>query len=173
MLQNLVIGAIGSLIASILFLLSLYQLRPKIAISPEIAKTSYDGKTVYAIKIINSGNRDVVDIRAELLMLEPRVMDGGIGKNILQFSLAREQWFLLHPISKSKDGNEFNNTFEFITADNIHDDWAKHENSYLLFQVHAQDVLSWFSEVFSHEYYSWEDIIEGRFSVGSSMKIST
>lgn len=171
LIQSLVIGAIGSLIASFLFLLILYRLQPKLEISPKIAKTTYDGETVYAIKVMNSGNRDAVDIRAELLMIEPQVVGGGIGRNILQVSLVRDQWFLLRPMSKV--GDRSGAVFEFITTENLDEEWAKHENSYLLFQVHARDVLSGFARLFSYEYYSRKVIMNGRFSIGASMEIGT
>jgi hypothetical protein len=169
MIENLVIGAIGSLIASAFFIIILYQFRPNLELSPQIAKTNYDGKIVYAIKVLNSGNRDAISIRAELLMIEPQVVSGGIGKNILQFSLERDNWFLLHPSSKTSEN--FSVTFEFITCDDLIAEWETYENSYLIFQVYAQDVFSGFARVFSREYYSQNDVINGRFSKGTSMKI--
>ncbi|MFA5182511.1 MAG: hypothetical protein WC405_14410 [Syntrophales bacterium] len=169
-IESLSTGAIGSLIASALFLFIMYRHRPKLEISPNIAKTTYDGKTVYAIKVINSGSRDAFAIRAEFLMIEPWVVSGGIGSNILQFSLVRDQWFILNPTSKV--GDTFGSNFEFITNEDLEGDWVNHENSYLLFRVHAQDVLSGFARVFVHQYYSRKAIIEGRFAKGASMEIS-
>jgi len=60
-------------------------------------------------------------------MIEPWVVSGGIGSNILQFSLARDQWFILNPTSKV--GDTLGSSFEFITKEDLEGDWAKHENS--------------------------------------------
>jgi hypothetical protein len=87
MIENLVIGAIGSFIASIVFILALYRLRPFLTISPKIAKTEYEGMTVYSIKVLNSGSRDVIDIATELLIIEPHVVGDGVGRNILQCNI--------------------------------------------------------------------------------------
>jgi hypothetical protein len=166
---SLVIGAIGSLIASAIFLLIMCRVRSNLELSSKIAKTIYNRETVYSIKIINSGKRDVVAIRAELLMIEPQVVHGGIGKNILQIPLVRDEWFLLEPISKNDD--DFG-SFEFITTENIDEEWGLRPNAYLLFRVHAQDSISGFSKIFSTKYYSRSDIVQGRFAKGASMLIS-
>ena len=170
MIKNLLVGALGSLIASAVFFGGLYRLRPRLMLSPKIAKTTYEGKIVYAFKIINSGRRDVVGIRAELLLIEPQVVKGGVGKNILQFSLDRDHWFYLPPVTKV--GADLITSFEFITTENLEEEWSKRKSSYLQLRIYAQDALSGFSRVFSQTYHSQDDICLGRFAK-ESMDIST
>ena len=170
MIQNLLIGALGSLIASGLFLLLMYRLRPKLDLSPKIARTTYDGETVYALKVVNSGRRDAIEIQGELLMIEPQVVGGGVGRNILQVPLVRERWFQLNPAAEV--GEKFGASFEFVVTTNLEEEWMKHKNSYLLFRVHARDAMSGFSRVFSTAYYSQSDIIAGRFGAGATMAVS-
>ena len=169
MIVNLIIGAIGSLIASALFLLLLFRFRPNLEISPSISKSTYDDQTVYSIKVVNKGSRDVVRLSTELLMVEPQVVKGGIGKNILQFALAKNEWFALTPTAE-RDGEA---AFEFITNEKIESEWGQRPNSYLIFRVYAQDSFSGFTKVFSKKYFSrTDDIVVGRFGVGASMEIS-
>ena len=169
MIANLIIGAIGSLIASALFLLLLLRFRPNLEISPSISKPTYDGQTIYSIKVVNRGSRDVVRLSAELLMVEPQVVKGGIGKKILQFALSKNEWFALTPTTEH-DGEA---AFEFITNEKIEFEWEQRPNSYLIFRVYAQDSLSGFTKVFSNKYFSkTDDIIVGRFGFGASMEIS-
>lgn len=170
MIENFLIGALGSLIASAIFLLLLHRYRPKLILSSKIAKTSYDGKIVYAFKVINSGKRDVIGIRGELLLIEPHVVKGGIGKNILQFDLVRDQWFYLPPVKTISD--DIITSYEFITFDQLEEEWSKKKNSYLQFRIYAQDAFSGFSKVFSQTYYSSGNTIHnGRFAIKESMEI--
>jgi hypothetical protein len=171
MLLNLVIGAIGSLLASAVFLFILFRYRPRLLLSTQIAKTTYADKAVYAFKVLNSGHRDAVAIKAEVLMIEPQVIVGGVGRNVLQVSLVRDNWFVLRPLSKVGD-KVLDATFEFITCENVEQEWATHANSYLVFRVQAQDALSGFSAVFSSEISSRNEIKVGRFAKGQSMAIS-
>lgn len=165
------IGVVGSLIASILIIWFMYSQRPHLIISNKIAKTSYQGKTVYAIKVINRGKRDVVSIRADLVMYEPKIVQGGESYNILEIPLERNDIFQLPPLGHKK--SRPTGIFEFITYKDIEAVWSNHDNSYISFRIIGQDSLSGFSKVFSSEFWSQKVIEAGRFGAGDDMKISS
>lgn len=164
-------GFISALCASAVFVFLMYSMRPKLQLSSKIAKTIFEGQTVYSFKVINTGRRDAISLVAELLLIQPVVVDGGIGYNIIEIPLVRNKLFHIRPLSKV--GDKFGAVFEFITIDNIDDEWNKYQNSYLLFRLTAQDSLSLFYHVFSSEFDSPEKaIVVGRFAKGAKMEIA-
>lgn len=166
------IGFISGICASAAFVFLMYSQRPRLKVSTQIAKTSIEGRTFYAFKIINAGRRDALSVDAELFLIQPHTVEGGIGYNIIEIPLVRPKLFLLRP--QAKVGTKFGGVFEFITTADLEEEWRKFADSYLLFRVIAQDSLSLFSQVFSSEFDSPEKAIAvGRFAKGASMKIST
>ena len=170
-LASLVTGLVSSICASIVFVFLMYTLRPKLKLSSKIAKTSFEGKTVYAFKVANMGTRDAYSINAELFIIQPHPVEGGIGYNIIELPLVRRKLFHIRPLAKI--GDKFGGVFEFITIEDLDAEWRKFENSYLLFRVYAQDSISMFSRVFTAEFDAPEAaIVAGRFAKGASMKIA-
>lgn len=168
---SLLTGFISALCASVTFVLLMYRQRPKLELSRKIAKTSFEGKTLYALKVVNAGRRDAISINAELFLLQPHPVEGGTGYNIIEIALVRRKLFHIRPLSKV--GDKFGAVFEFITSEDLEAEWSKFQNSYLLFRVTAQDSLSLFSRVFTSEYDSPEKtIVVGRFAKGASMNVA-
>lgn len=168
---GLLTGIVSSLCASGVFVFLMYSMRPKLQLSTEIAKTIFEGQTVYSFKVINTGRRDAISLIAELLLIQPNVVEGGIGYNIIDIPLVRNKLFHIRPLSKV--GDKFGAVFEFITTENIDDEWIKFQNSYLLFRLTAQDSLSLFYHVFSREFESpGKSIVIGRFAKGAKMNIA-
>lgn len=156
---------------SALFLYLRYSQRPKLQLSMKIAKTTIGGNTVYAFKVINSGRRDAISVAAELFLIQPHVVEGGIGYNIMEIDLVRSKLFQLRPLKKV--GDKFGAVFEFITTEDLESEWNGFINSYLTFRVTAQDSISQFTKVFTSEFKSPESsIICGRFGKGGKMDIS-
>lgn len=171
-ITSLVTGFISALCASAVFVLLMYRQRPKLQLSSKIAKTTFEDTTVYAFKVINTGRRDAISVIAELFLIQPTVVEGGIGYNIIEIVLVRNKLFHIRPLKKV--GDKFGAVFEFITAEDLEAEWGKFQNSYLLFRVTAQDSLSLFSHVFTSEFDSPEKaIVAGRFAKGAKMSIST
>jgi len=168
---SLLIGISGSIIASLAILYFIYCQKPNLLISNKIAKTTYNQDIVFAVKVVNNGNRDAVAIKAEFLLVEPQVVEGGVGYNFLKISLEQNEIFDLRPIAEVRE--RFGAVFEFITKTDIEEEWNKRNNSFLLFKLIAQDSLSGVSKVFTSEFYSTKDIQNGRFAKGLSMNIST
>lgn len=162
---------ISPLGVSALFLYLRYRQRPKLQLSTKIAKTTIGGTTVYAFKVINAGRRDAISVAAELFLIQPHVVEGGIGYNIMEIDLVRSKLFQLRPLKKV--GDKFGAVFEFITTDDLETEWNCFENSYLTFRVTAQDSISQFTKVFTSEFETPdESIVYGRFGKGAKMSIS-
>ena len=168
---SLLTGFISAIFASAVFVYIMYSQRPKLELSRQIARTSFKGQTIYAFKVINAGRRDAVTVSAELFLIQPHTVEGGIGYNIIEIPLVRNKLFHLRPVAKV--GTKFGGVFEFITLADLEAEWLAFTDSYLLFRVLAQDSLSFFSQVFSSEFGDPEKAIAaGRFAKGASMKIS-
>jgi hypothetical protein len=169
---GLVTGFFSAICASAVFVYIMYSQRPKLELSRQIAKTNFKGQTIYAFKVINAGRRDAVTVSAELFLIQPHTVEGGVGYNVIEIPLVRQKLFHLRPVAKV--GTKFGGVFEFITLADLEAEWLALTDSYLLFRVLAQDSLSFFSQVFSSEFGDPEKAIAaGRFAKGASMKISS
>lgn len=170
MVENFLIGASGSLLASGIFLLFLfYGLRPKIRISPNIARrTNERGVSVYTFKIINDTPYSVVDIRIEIVLYTPRnISNGQINDATI---LVRHERFELDSPKKLSEpfGNE-----AWYTYEGLEEKWND-ENQHLVFRVMARHSMSQFSKVSSHSYYrKGVSIKTGQFSNGPSLDVVT
>ncbi len=77
-LDKILLSVFIGIFTSALFLLFLSKFKPKILISPIIAKRlGDDDKYLYSIKIINKTKYTLVDIKAELLLRSPFQTDNG------------------------------------------------------------------------------------------------
>ena len=170
-INSLWTGFVSAIWASAVFVYLMYRQRPQLELSTKVAKTTIGGKTVYAFKVINSGRRDAISIIAELVLIQPHVVEGGIGYNIMEIDLVRNKLFHMRPLKKV--GDKFGAVFEFITTEDLESEWNDFKNSYLLFRVTAQDAISQFTHVFTSEYKSPDkSIVYGRFGKGAKMSIS-
>ncbi len=165
---NLLIGASGSLVASIVFLLCLfYGFRPKIRISPHIAKHINDkGVPAYVVKIVNDTRYPLVDLRIELVLLRPRTISNGSIDDL--DILVRHDRFQLDSQSDAAEpfGNEACYTFP-----RLEDHW-KEPGQHLVFRVIARHSLSQFSRVFLQKYEVRESALrDGQFANGSTFEV--
>jgi len=158
--------------ASAVFVYLMYRQRPKLELSPQIAKTTIGDNTVYAFKVINTGRRDANSVMAELFLIQPHVVEGGTGYNIMELDLVRNNLFQMRPLKRV--GDKFGAVFEFITTEDLEGEWKGFKDSYLLFRVSAQDSISQFTKVFTVEFESPEEaIVVGRFAKGARMEITS
>lgn len=170
MLENFLIGAAGSLTASIIFIYFLFRyLRPRVLISPNIAKRIDErGIPAYTFKIVNETPYPVVDIRIEIVLYTPRnIANGQINDAII---LARHERFELDSPKKLSEpfGNE-----TYYTYNKLEDVWND-DKQHVVFRVMVRHSLTQFSRVFSHSYYRKGSCIKlGQFANGSSLDVVT
>ena len=167
----ILLGIIGGLASSSLFLIILSKFRPKLAISEVMSVGEYEGSKLYSFKVLNKGSRRAINIKVELYIIGHRVVKGakGRGKKYYQVSLLKDQFIRLEPLTK--ESGEFS-SFEFSTDVNLEEEWRSKEESYLLCIVTAQDDLTSFNKTFEIRYESIkESFKEGRFGYGEDMTV--
>ena len=171
MLENFLIGAAGSLTASIVFLIFLfYYLRPKVCISPHIAKRINERGWLpaYTFKIINETPYPVVDIRIEIILYTPRnISNWQINDATI---LARHERFELDSPKKLSEpfGNE-----TYYTYEGLEEKWND-DRQHVVFRVMVRHSLTQFSRVFSHSYYRKGACIKlGQFANVPSLDVVT
>lgn len=181
--SNVALGVLGSFIASILFLAALFARRPRLRISDRIARTDLNEKPAYAIKVVNVGWFDCINLRAELVLVQPDKVAGGIAKRIAPVPLLKDCVFVLR--SPRSAGAQGSVAFVFVTQDDLAVTWKKQEDRwqanhpnepevrpYIHIVVYGQDGLSNFGRVFDMSYKSaYHDLQTGEFEHGSSLEI--
>ena len=96
LLTNILIEIGGGIFTSVLFLWILFKLRPRIELSPHIARRIEDGKMLYQIKFYNSRRWfKVFDVRMELHLCKPYGAPGGKNLKMKPIELADNNiWYL-------------------------------------------------------------------------------
>jgi hypothetical protein len=170
-LLAIIIGVLSSFVASLLFLFFLTGVRPNIVISDQIAKSksSTTGELVYIIKVINKTKRPIIDIKAQLHLINLVVMPGGVIRNTNKIELKTSE---IMEISKFDFEDKMANyAYRFVVNENIEQKWDNSQ-SFLRFKISAKDSLSGFSRVFGKNYHTKiNSIQEGKFEAGSSLEI--
>jgi len=168
---SIIIGVLSSLTASFVFLLCLSRLRPKILISSQIAKgKTSQGETVYRIKVINKSKRTIINVKANLHLMTPKVVPGGLIVNAKMIQLKREDPMQI-AMFNLKD-KEASYAFRFQTYEDIETIWENDASSYLRFRIFAMDSLSSLGKVFRQDYHTKRNsIIDGEFEFGNSLEI--
>ena len=168
MLENLVIGVISGFIASMLFVLFLYRLRPKILISSEIAKElQSNGQFFYTFKIVNETPYPVIDFKLELIILTPTNLPNGTGSHAKIIS-SLERFELESGKNPSPD---FDNELFFTFPAALEDVWDD-TSQQLLLVVIAKHSLSQFSRVTKQRFFRRDASIKvGRFPTGESLYV--
>ncbi len=170
-LQSILIGVLSSLVASIVFLLFLTRLRPKIEISNQVARTvTSTGKTIYRIKIINKSRVPIMNIRAQLHVMTPTTVPSGIIYVSKDISFQQSAVMELSKLDKQDKTAAY--AYRFRTYDSLDDLWNNDSQSYLRFRVQATHSVSGFSKVFRKDYYTKRNsIVDGEFDFGNSVNI--
>ncbi|WP_156786032.1 hypothetical protein [Archaeoglobus veneficus] len=171
LLLSIIIGVISSVIASLLFLLFLTRVRPEIEISNQIAKgkSLTTGDTIYRIKVINKTRRPIINIKAQLHLVTPITVPGGILLKSKEIPLRRSEIMYLEKFDPNDENAEY--AFRFVTYENIEEIWKDDKRSFLRFRICATDSISGFTKVFIKEYHTKSLIREGEFEFGNSMEI--
>jgi hypothetical protein len=172
-LSSLVTGVISGIVASLVFTLIMYNLRPKVKISPEINRTEYrdDGIIFYGIKILNNSRfTGLLDVRAELVLMTPFNAHGG--PNFHMDDIPLKSNYLAHCNKYSKKDKEGAYAVIFTTPVDIDSLW-KTEGQFITFNIYAKHPFSGFSKAFEQKYYTKRDCIKnGRFTFGNKFDIS-
>jgi hypothetical protein len=169
---SIVIGIISSFVSAFIWLYFFGTLRPKIDISPEIAKdiNASDGSPAYIIKIINHSRRPAMNIRAKLSLIKPFIVPQGQVKLSKPIPLKSDEIFSLKQFSNNDRDADY--AFRFVTFENLEDLWSNDETHFLVFRVFALDSLSGLGKLFEKKYTMRRNTIKkGSFVFGNSFEI--
>jgi hypothetical protein len=160
----LCVGAFSSLMASLIYLIILSCLRPKLKISKDIA--NYDGR--YFIKVINRSFGKVYDINVELLKMIPVNTTGGQNLRFSRIDLRNSKiWYMTGFRGKSEHATY---AVLFSTEEDLSAIWTNN-NEILHFKIIAKHAFSGFVKVKTQVYHCNTCIKKGSFEFGNSLKI--
>lgn len=167
----LTIGVIGSLVASIIFLLIVRSFRPRLEISPQIAEWGPNGSRSQVIKIVNKGSRSIVDLRFELLLVTLKSVPDGILRSTKTVKLKKPEAFILYNFSKSDKDAKYARRISIY--EDLNEIWNADDQQFLLFRVYAHDEVSGLAKLFEMEYRTKRNsLLAGQFHSGNTFSIS-
>ena len=170
LLSNLLIGVVSGVAASTLFFVLLRRLRPRIEISPFIARSEQGGYTYYDFKIVNLGARSAIDLRAHLVVATPTNVEGGPIYRTQGIELTKDAFFELGRFDE-KDQNAYY-ALRFTTVEDIETLW-KDDRSHIRLRIMATDAESGFSRAFMHDFRTKRNTIKnGQHEFGTSLAVS-
>ena len=165
---SFIIGILGSISASIIFLIAAYAfLRPKLAISKQIARRKDSNDIdLYTFKIINQTRWPLIDIKVQISLYTPRNVSNG---QITQEDILKS--FDRFELDAVQNKNEPFDNEAWYTINKLEDIWND-ENQFISINVSARHSLSQFSKVFTQRYHRKKVvIINGQFANGSSLEV--
>jgi len=180
---NIGVELMGGIITSILFLLILKALRPKIQISPKIAYediTDENGnpKRNYTLKFYNKDRFfKCENVRIQLIVCRTFTAPGGKNLEVKQVKIKGSEVWSMEPFwntkKKKKKGNDQNAMFaKLVLVDEDLDALWKEDHVFLTLKVSAKNSFSGFSKIFSEDYnHKASTVQKGVFRFGSSFDI--
>ena len=166
-----VIGILSGLVASAMFLLFMSQFRPRMAISPVIAKyTDPEGNVKYSIKVINHTPKPIINIRAVMYIATPYNVPKGTIYTTKPVKLKTSE--ALDMARFDKKDKDANYAVRFVTFDNLEECWTQQELSKVIFKIYATHALTGFGRTCVMEYHEKRTCLkEGNFAHGNSLDV--
>jgi len=157
-LLSILTGVASSIVASIVFLFFISRFRPKIEISPYIAKHEDANGTSYVFKMINKTKRPIINVRCHASLVTHKVVPGGVALYNNSLNLISSERYMLDKYDK-KD-NDAKYAWRIATKDEIEDNWNEDQSSYIVLKVIATDSFTGFSKYFSQTFYIKRDSLK-------------
>lgn len=181
-MDNFFDALLTGLLTSLIFLILLYFLRPKIKISDCIAEDENDSN-IFRFKIINKSFFSIYDIKVR--MFQCNEINGINAKNTkfekLELKVSNiwtiPPFNIRHLFQKEESEKNIkgktNYAATFRTDDAKMKEWGKDENTYLTVEILAKHGFSGFSKVFTKDYHSPKHKLKkGKFLSGNSCFIN-
>ena len=179
--ENNLDSLIAGVSSSLLFLLALSRLKPKLKISDKIAIDSDDGTVNYGFKVVNkSVFYRVYDMKAKLFSVEAIPSENNEDNFLEEVNLRKNNhWFLnrfntrhwfqdlIYGEKKLKKRTDY--CIQFFTEVNIEN--LVESKKRIRFEVLARHSLSGFTTVKSQTFTHKNDFVKGSFLSGNTSKI--
>lgn len=167
----LFLGVLGSVIASVIFLLVLRNFRPKIEISEHIAKWEKDGTSGYSVKILNKGSRNIIDLRYEIFLVTKESIPGGELLTTRSLALKNYSGFILSKYERKSTEGSF--ARRIVILDDVDFLWDDDSSQYVIFRVFSHDEVSGLGKLYQREFRTKRNSIkDGQFHFGDSFEVS-
>ncbi len=117
------------------------------------------------------GKRNIVDIKAELLLVKSKNVPGGAIFSTTKIPLEKKRVFILSRYDKKNTNADF--AGRFVTEEALHKLWSDDESQFLIFRVYSHDEISGFGKIFIKEYrIKRNSLIQGQYNFGDDLEIS-
>jgi hypothetical protein len=174
-LLALIIGILSSFTSALIFLFFLSRVRPTIHISSEIARYERHGiedgkqRIRFIIKVINRKKRPLINIKARLDLINRVNVYGGWINNRREIPLKINSVFEIPGFNPTAEAESY--TWRFITYEDLDVSWENDRSQFLRFQIYAVDSLSNFAAVFTKDFFTKRNIVDGDFEFGDSLRV--
>jgi hypothetical protein len=168
MLESLLIGVLGSVIASAIFLATLYSLRPNLEFSKFIADQSKNDDHMFAFKIINRSRWALTHLEFELTLITPKSVHGGVVLTNDLLPLIKDKIFEIGKFDKKDKDAQY--AVRIGAPVDLRAKCAG-EGQFLYLTVSAQHSLSGFRKVFTKHYHPESDVKKGKHEYGLGLDV--
>ena len=171
-LTSLLIGILGSLLASGCFLFVMYRFKPRFDISPDVSRRiTSNGMVVYEFKVVNLSTYNAHDVKAFLTLCRPVGTNNGM--NVAETPIEFVNGERAYIDAKNAETHKNNATYaiRFQTLTDL-GPLLGEPASYLKFQLVAKHALSGFSGVHVKTFYDTTCIKIGQFSFGPDLRVT-
>jgi hypothetical protein len=167
-----VIGVLASVIASAIFWVVLFQIRPKIEISPQISRSiNSDGSKGFRVKLINRSRRAAVDLQPSVFLDTLRKHKTGDVHMLRLLPVKSTPGFLFHGYDKNDADARY--ARRLLITDDLDATWVDDQISSIVVRLFARDGRSGAFRQFEQTYRLKRDAIkDGDFDWGDSFEIS-
>lgn len=164
-------GVGASFVASVVFWLALFRVRPKIVISDKIAKgLTDDGDTAYRIKIVNKSRRSAVDLHVAVYRDTYRNVPDGQVHRLKPLKIRSTPGYMLHGY-RCRDA-ESRYALRLRIDEDVDQVWTDDSIQSLVVRIYARDSMSGAYRHFEHAYTQRTCITPGSFHKGDSFEVS-
>ena len=156
-------------IGSLLVVLFLYSLRPRIEISHEVSERISESGPSYGFKMINKTPYSIFDVQIIVELITPKSVPGGQIISTDKLQLTNGKFFVVQKFDKAD--KEARYAFRVRTSDNIRALWVA-DSQYLRISVVGRHALSGFYGVFQQSFFTKADIKVGSHQYGLGMHVN-
>lgn len=165
---DIFVSVFTGFIGSLLVVLFLYSLRPRLEISHEVSEQVGESGRSYGFKLINKTPYPIFDVQIIIELITPKSVPGGQIISTRKLKLTNGKFFVVAKFDKSDKVAKF--AFRVRTYEDIRELWTA-DSQYLRISVVGRHALSGIYGVFQHSYFTRGDIKVGSHQYGLGLYV--
>jgi len=171
-LLSVIVSIISGVVASSIFLLVLFSIKPKIKVSDFISVDKTDpNNRLYRLKIINMSKDSLINVKFQCYIETVENDPGGKVISRRDIHLKKNEIFQLAGYSKNDDQGKY--AIRVTIGEDLESKWVNDKIESVFLLVSATHSVSNFSTVFEKRYFTKRNTIkEGSFEFGKSLNVS-